>query len=60
MGWNMFATMFCRKCNLENPMVFMGVIPNHKGEKSSVICFDCLKKLGWLDRDGNLKEGYGL
>ena len=48
----------CRKCEAINPMVYLApVVVDGAG---SCICLDCADARGWVDRDGNIREGVEL
>lgn len=49
-------TLNCRKCSATNPMVYFGVVSD--GCSGSCVCYDCANDQGWLDCDGNLRNGY--
>jgi hypothetical protein len=52
-----FANQNCRKCGAVNPLVFFAPI---NVEPYSCICFDCAKARGWINQDGNIKDGVEL
>lgn len=54
-----FHKITCRKCATVNPMVYLAVVVINDTE-STCVCFDCANAKGFLDRDGNIKEGYEL
>lgn len=52
-----FVDMNCRKCGVLNPLIFFAPI---SVAPYSCICMNCARQRGWLDNDGNLKEGIKL
>lgn len=50
--------LICRKCAAANPVVYLAPVTIEGA--GTCICLPCARKNGWLDRDGNLKEGIEL
>lgn len=48
----------CRRCDNTNPPVYLA--PRFQFGIKSVVCLDCANRLGWLDKDGNLRPGIRL
>lgn len=55
---NGLPLLTCRKCGKSNPLVYLG--PVALDGTGTCICLDCAKAQGWMDRDGNLKEGISV
>lgn len=54
-----FSIMKCRKCEVENPIVYFAPV-NVAPTPATCICFDCANARQWLDSEGNLKRDVQL